>query len=389
MYPSHPQRDPPPHHDRRRDKPPSVRDPDGALNTALDPVRVFVARPGPRATADVRDWFSGRDEDDLEGSFGGLGLGDGPGQGQGYRDGWGGGGGGAGGVYIGGDTSDFARGWKQPRFQPGPAYEKMMAKERMLPPKLGGRSKKDLLGSINDSWGPIDEFADLDEERRGMFEILEDPPSRSTSPFKEVEEEDLKVAKVEAWERARAGTAFQQGGEYVEEEEQEELQPQPQHQDQYQPYPQRQGLPPLTGAALVYDVAQNSVPPRSFANDSTSPRSPLPAPQGPTFTVSPSTHYQERSTTVPSTQYRSPPPTEPEPEPAQRRPRTPPAPPTERTRKDQTAEYHAWLAHAKRKFRDEGRGGSGSGGGGGGGGAAGGGGGRREWEWEYDENQAT
>ncbi|WWC59693.1 uncharacterized protein I303_102255 [Kwoniella dejecticola CBS 10117] len=86
----------------------------------------------------------------------------------------------------------FERGWKQPRFIPSSAYDRQLAKERMLTPQIGGRSKKAQLGSIEESWGsgPKVSWLGEAEERKGMFELEEDPPSRNISPFREVEEGD-------------------------------------------------------------------------------------------------------------------------------------------------------------------------------------------------------
>ncbi|WWC68161.1 uncharacterized protein I206_102084 [Kwoniella pini CBS 10737] len=83
-------------------------------------------------------------------------------------------------------------GWKQPRFKPSEAYDKALAKERMLAPQIGGRSKKAQLGSIEESWGngPRVPWLGEDEERKGMFELDEDPPSRNVSPFIESEENE-------------------------------------------------------------------------------------------------------------------------------------------------------------------------------------------------------
>jgi hypothetical protein len=82
----------------------------------------------------------------------------------------------------------------------------------LQPPALGGKSKKDQLGSVNASWGPLGEAG---TKIYGMFEIEQDPPSRSTSPFKEeIEEEvrparsEVRSAKYEAIGRARMGTSW-------------------------------------------------------------------------------------------------------------------------------------------------------------------------------------
>ncbi|OCF33835.1 hypothetical protein I316_04547 [Kwoniella heveanensis BCC8398] len=110
-----------------------------------------------------------------------------------------------------------------PRFIPGPAYDHALAKERMMGPALGGRSKKAQLGSIEESWGPLPQSAAEDRERcegfKGMFELEEDPPSRNVSPFRESAAEVLERSLDEAWRRARRGTGYipdgidhQQGG---------------------------------------------------------------------------------------------------------------------------------------------------------------------------------
>lgn len=81
----------------------------------------------------------------------------------------------------------------------------MIARDRMRTQPLGGKSKKDALGSVAASWGP------LETRPYGMFEI-EDPPSRSTSPFRKEAEpsrEQVRVAKKEALEKARNGTPYQ------------------------------------------------------------------------------------------------------------------------------------------------------------------------------------
>lgn len=83
--------------------------------------------------------------------------------------------------------------------------ESLTARYRMKAVPLGGRSKRDLLGSVADSWGTMEE-----EPRYGMFDIEKDPPSRSTSPFK-IENPDratLRAARADAFKRARAGTSY-------------------------------------------------------------------------------------------------------------------------------------------------------------------------------------
>lgn len=108
------------------------------------------------------------------------------------------------------DSFTRARGWQQPRFTPGHLYEELMARDRLKPPTLGGRSKKDQLGSVNESWG---ELGQEGPKIYGMFEIERDPPSRSTSPFKEHVDvpparDEVREAKREALTRAREGTAY-------------------------------------------------------------------------------------------------------------------------------------------------------------------------------------
>jgi hypothetical protein len=99
----------------------------------------------------------------------------------------------------------FARGWRQPKFVPGPAFEDHQARDRMKPPKHGGRSKAEQLGSVTDSWGAFDEVDGT--KPFGIFEIEPDPPSRNTSPFKtaEADAEQINMARQEALGRARAG----------------------------------------------------------------------------------------------------------------------------------------------------------------------------------------
>ncbi|WVQ98268.1 hypothetical protein IAU59_005391 [Kwoniella sp. CBS 9459] len=103
--------------------------------------------------------------------------------------------------------------WRPPRFVPGPAYDHALAKERMMAPAFGGRSKKAQLGSIEESWGPLpksSEEAARCEGYKGMFELEEDPPSRNVSPFREMAEIEFEKSLEEAWERARRGTEFDQ-----------------------------------------------------------------------------------------------------------------------------------------------------------------------------------
>jgi len=99
----------------------------------------------------------------------------------------------------------------QPRFQPGPGYDRQLGRTDMRPPILGGRSKKDQLGSVAESWG-----APASRERTyGMFQIEIDPPSRSTSPFKTAEVPDIEpdheifATKLDFLRRARAGTSYE------------------------------------------------------------------------------------------------------------------------------------------------------------------------------------
>jgi hypothetical protein len=102
----------------------------------------------------------------------------------------------------------FARGWRRPKFVPGPAFEEHQARDRMKPPKHGGRSKAEQLGSVTDSWGAFQEVNGA--KPLGIFEIEPDPPSRNTSPFKtaEAEAEQIDMARQEALERARAGMSI-------------------------------------------------------------------------------------------------------------------------------------------------------------------------------------
>ncbi|WVR04803.1 hypothetical protein IAU60_001815 [Kwoniella sp. DSM 27419] len=108
------------------------------------------------------------------------------------------------------------------RFVPGKAYEKALARERMLVPLMGGRSKKAQLGSVAESWGPWPQRADSQDggqyekgvpegqvQMKGMFELEEDPPSRSTSPFKEEMAAEIELRRAEAWVRARRGTRYE------------------------------------------------------------------------------------------------------------------------------------------------------------------------------------
>lgn len=99
--------------------------------------------------------------------------------------------------------------WQDPpRFQPGPGYDAQVARQEMRSAKLGGYSKKDALGSVAESWGPPTERV------FGMFQNVPDPPSRSTSPYKEQVDPEMEVedARIEALKRARAGTQYEQYG---------------------------------------------------------------------------------------------------------------------------------------------------------------------------------
>ena len=101
--------------------------------------------------------------------------------------------------------------WRQPIYHPTARKDEMIARDRMRPPPPGGKSKKDALGSVAESWGP------LETRPYGMFEIEADPPSRSTSPFRQQEQveprhptrNEVKCAKEDALELARKGTPYQ------------------------------------------------------------------------------------------------------------------------------------------------------------------------------------
>lgn len=68
---------------------------------------------------------------------------------------------------------------------------------RPVPVPLGGLSKNQMLGSIKDSWGE-------EPEGTGMFTILPDPPSRSTSPFQvKVRDDDGQTSSRAARDRSR------------------------------------------------------------------------------------------------------------------------------------------------------------------------------------------
>lgn len=126
---------------------------------------------------------------------------------------------------ISSEQPSFARGWRQPKFVPGPAFEDHQARDRMKPPKHGGRTKAEQLGSVTDSWGA---FHEVDGTKPfGIFEIEPDPPSRNTSPFKtaEAEAEQIDVARQEALGRARAGmgTGFENVYSYILDEDHRSL----------------------------------------------------------------------------------------------------------------------------------------------------------------------
>ena len=84
----------------------------------------------------------------------------------------------------------------------------------MRRPILGGRSKKDQLGSVSESWG------DDGEERFGLFTIEPDPPS-PPNPFAVNDpqgsrgggevgyDDEVREARNEALRRARKGTGFE------------------------------------------------------------------------------------------------------------------------------------------------------------------------------------
>lgn len=101
--------------------------------------------------------------------------------------------------------------WPLPRFRPGPGYDLQLNRADMRLPVLGGRSKRDQLGSVAESWGS----PHIEGRMYGMFQVEADPPSRSTSPFKNsmIEDsepaKDILVAKLESLRLARAGTAYE------------------------------------------------------------------------------------------------------------------------------------------------------------------------------------
>lgn len=125
----------------------------------------------------------------------------------------------------------------RPRFRTNPSYEAWIHRAENRPPVLGGRSKKDDLGSISESWGPVrEEDADVPDLYKGLFEVDLDPPSRSTSPFKCVV-----IGSNEASEQVESGVQVQVSHrtpeeegpgvrlELEKEEEEEEWRPEPQN----------------------------------------------------------------------------------------------------------------------------------------------------------------
>lgn len=124
----------------------------------------------------------------------------------------------------------------RPRFRPTPSYEAWVHRAENRPPVLGGRSKKDDLGSISESWGPVrEEDADVPDLYKGLFEVDLDPPSRSTSPFKCVV-----IGSNEVGEQVDSGVHIQVSHRTPEEEglgrrleskeeEEEEWRPEPQN----------------------------------------------------------------------------------------------------------------------------------------------------------------
>ena len=109
--------------------------------------------------------------------------------------------------------------WRQPKLEPSPSTtSSLLDRDRSRPPIFGGRSKKEQLGSVTDSWGPME--GEGHDRAYGIFEIEDDPPSRSTSPFKvaskeagEIDkQENMRIAKEEALQRARKGTVYDRAG---------------------------------------------------------------------------------------------------------------------------------------------------------------------------------
>lgn len=94
---------------------------------------------------------------------------------------------------------------------PQPA-DRLLAKEWMRPPKYGGHSKRDQLGSVTESWGPLPTGV----VRVGLFQHEPEAPSPTGSPIP-VDEVPIghasrgnhwEITKEEALARARAGTSF-------------------------------------------------------------------------------------------------------------------------------------------------------------------------------------
>ncbi|WRT64565.1 uncharacterized protein IL334_001497 [Kwoniella shivajii] len=167
----------------------------------------MTTRPDHNASRDIEAWFSGADPEEI--AFDTLTINDHrqeQDQEQSHQS-----------NRFSRYTSEYVRGWRQPKFQPTQAYDKALAKERMLAPAIGGRSKKAQLGSVEESWGspapPLPSqlaLAEGEEERKGMFELVQDPPSRNVSPFKEDDEELLiKKKKEEFLTNARRGTNYE------------------------------------------------------------------------------------------------------------------------------------------------------------------------------------
>jgi hypothetical protein len=59
-----------------------------------------------------------------------------------------------------------------------PSADQRLARELMRPPKYGGHSKRDKLGTIAESWGPDPS----DPLRIGLFQHEPEPPSPTASP---------------------------------------------------------------------------------------------------------------------------------------------------------------------------------------------------------------
>ncbi|RXK39193.1 hypothetical protein M231_03550 [Tremella mesenterica] len=107
--------------------------------------------------------------------------------------------------------------WRRPQFHPSQSIEELEARRRMRPPKLGGRSKREELGSAEESWLESEPITlptlpsltsigenVLNSGRKGMFQIEDDPPSRSTSPFKEYARTDIEVRGREQFESEKS-----------------------------------------------------------------------------------------------------------------------------------------------------------------------------------------